>query len=105
MTLWDEILPILQGTHRGKSDDANLYQSIPLITQVEHPVLGIPFYQLHPCETANLMKEVLHIDIDNNNNNNNNIIIDNNNDKYLSSWISIISPIVGIKLPMNKLFI
>ncbi|KAJ8305914.1 hypothetical protein KUTeg_016459 [Tegillarca granosa] len=28
------------------------------LTQQEHPFLGRPFYQLHPCHTADLMKQV-----------------------------------------------
>ena len=28
----------------------------------EHPYLGRPFYQLHPCHTANLMEQVISIE-------------------------------------------
>ncbi|KAG7700645.1 hypothetical protein KL929_001684 [Ogataea haglerorum] len=30
----------------------------PAITLVDHPVLGKPFYQLHPCQTAQLLEDV-----------------------------------------------
>ena len=30
----------------------------------EHPYLGVPFYQLHPCHTADMMKRALSIDSD-----------------------------------------
>jgi len=55
----------------------------PFISQKEHPVLGIPFYHIHPCETSKLMKEILiskptpdfdydNIKLQNNNNQDNN---------------------------------
>ncbi|ESW98616.1 Ubiquitin-like-conjugating enzyme ATG10 [Ogataea parapolymorpha DL-1] len=30
----------------------------PVITIVDHPVLGKPFYQLHPCQSAQLLEDV-----------------------------------------------
>ncbi|KAK5576188.1 hypothetical protein RB653_007329 [Dictyostelium firmibasis] len=82
--------------------DKNQQSTIPYITQVEHPILGSPCYQLHPCETDNLMKLVLLKEKENDN-------YDDDNEKdyfkdyYLLSWLSIIGPMVNIKIPFELL--
>jgi len=57
------------------------------ITQAEHPILGIPFFYVHPCQTSKLMKELL----------SNNTTGFN----YILSWLSLIGPLVGLKIPFN----
>ena len=51
------------------------------ITQADHPVLGGPFYQVHPCRTEVLMGEVL-----------------GRQDKYLIAWLSFLGRDVGLSL-------
>ncbi|XP_074642454.1 ubiquitin-like-conjugating enzyme ATG10 [Tubulanus polymorphus] len=53
-----------------------------MITQQEHPVLGRPFYQLHPCRTSELMGK---------------LAADRN---YTVTWLSAVGPIVGLNLPL-----
>ncbi|EFA85988.1 autophagy protein 10 [Heterostelium album PN500] len=99
---WDDIWNLLPLSSYDKSN----LSSIPWISQVDHPLLGIPFYQLHPCETANLMNQVLA---------NNNIVDDdkcsttittqNHENDYLLSWLSIVGPLVGIRLPKEILIL
>eukprot|EP01132_Coremiostelium_polycephalum_P002869 gene2869-3565_t len=50
---WSEIWDYLPLSNYDKPNISNT----PFISQAEHPLLGIPFYQLHPCETSKLMNE------------------------------------------------
>ncbi|KAM9987050.1 hypothetical protein ACTFIY_011477 [Dictyostelium cf. discoideum] len=79
--------------------DKNQQSTIPYITQVEHPILGNPCYQLHPCETDNLMKLILLKEKDYNDHDKKEYF----KDYYLLSWLSIIGPMVNIKIPFDLL--
>lgn len=57
------------------------------ITQTEHPYLGRPFYQLHPCHTAKLMDVV-------------STCTSNTCSNYLISWLSAVGPVVLLDLPL-----
>lgn len=61
------------------------------LTQTEHPLLGRPFFQLHPCHTAKLMGQ-LKPKI-------------SSNSKFLSqyiiSWLSMFGPVIGLKLSLD----
>ncbi|XP_055481723.1 ubiquitin-like-conjugating enzyme ATG10 isoform X2 [Psammomys obesus] len=60
------------------------------ITQQEHPILGQPFFVLHPCKTNEFMTAVLK--------NSQKI---NRNVNYITSWLSIVGPVVGLHLPLS----
>ncbi|XP_006889927.1 PREDICTED: ubiquitin-like-conjugating enzyme ATG10 [Elephantulus edwardii] len=60
------------------------------ITQQEHPILGQPFFVLHPCKTNEFMIPVLK--------NSQKI---NRNVNYITSWLSIVGPVVGLNLPLS----
>ncbi|XP_016065824.1 PREDICTED: ubiquitin-like-conjugating enzyme ATG10 isoform X1 [Miniopterus natalensis] len=60
------------------------------ITQQEHPILGQPFFVLHPCKTNEFMTPVLK--------NSRKI---NRNVNYITSWLSIVGPVVGLNLPLS----
>ncbi|XP_048656179.1 ubiquitin-like-conjugating enzyme ATG10 isoform X1 [Marmota marmota marmota] len=60
------------------------------ITQQEHPILGQPFFVLHPCKTNEFMAPVLK--------NSQKI---NRNINYITSWLSIVGPVVGLNLPFS----
>ncbi|XP_074240293.1 ubiquitin-like-conjugating enzyme ATG10 isoform X3 [Saimiri boliviensis] len=60
------------------------------ITQQEHPILGQPFFVLHPCKTNEFMTPVLK--------NSRKI---NKNVNYITSWLSIVGPVVGLNLPLS----
>ncbi|XP_077900731.1 ubiquitin-like-conjugating enzyme ATG10 isoform X8 [Ictidomys tridecemlineatus] len=60
------------------------------ITQQEHPILGQPFFVLHPCKTNEFMAPVLK--------NSQKI---NRNINYITSWLSIVGPVVGLNLPLS----
>lgn len=57
------------------------------ISQGEHPVLGLPFYFIHPCNTRHLM--ALLVDTQ---------PLDTSNAAYLINWLSWVSPIFGIPI-------
>uniref|UniRef100_A0A3Q3XM79 Ubiquitin-like-conjugating enzyme ATG10 n=1 Tax=Mola mola TaxID=94237 RepID=A0A3Q3XM79_MOLML len=67
-------------------------QKSPLstITLQEHPLLGQPFFMLHPCRTEEFMKPVLqaaqhkHRPVN-----------------YVLSWLSIVGPLVGLDVPLK----
>ncbi|XP_069818971.1 ubiquitin-like-conjugating enzyme ATG10 [Dendropsophus ebraccatus] len=57
------------------------------ITQQEHPILGQPFFVLHPCRTNEFMS-----------------CIRGNTDRdgnYITSWLSTVGPVVGLSLPLS----
>ncbi|XP_063312832.1 ubiquitin-like-conjugating enzyme ATG10 isoform X1 [Pelobates fuscus] len=57
------------------------------ITQQEHPILGQPFFVLHPCRTNEFMS-LIHGNTSRNGN-------------YITSWLSIVGPVVGLMLPLS----
>ncbi|XP_005112886.1 ubiquitin-like-conjugating enzyme ATG10 [Aplysia californica] len=60
-----------------------------ILTQQEHPLLGRPFLQLHPCHTGDLMSQVLKNSAGN---------IKQN---YLATWLSTVGPMVGLHISPN----
>ncbi|XP_021111382.1 ubiquitin-like-conjugating enzyme ATG10 isoform X3 [Heterocephalus glaber] len=56
----------------------------------EHPILGQPFFVLHPCKTTEFMAPVLK--------NSQKI---NRTVNYITSWLSIVGPAVGLNLPLS----
>ncbi|XP_007941665.1 ubiquitin-like-conjugating enzyme ATG10 [Orycteropus afer afer] len=60
------------------------------ISQQEHPILGQPFFVLHPCKTSEFMLPVVK--------NSEKI---NRNINYITSWLSVIGPVVGLNLPLS----
>nr|XP_012639827.1 ubiquitin-like-conjugating enzyme ATG10 isoform X3 [Microcebus murinus] len=57
---------------------------------MEHPILGQPFFVLHPCKTNEFMTPVLK--------NSQKI---NRSINYITSWLSIVGPVVGLNLPLS----
>ncbi|CAH6787507.1 Atg10 [Phodopus roborovskii] len=57
---------------------------------LEHPILGQPFFVLHPCKTNEFMTAVLK-----------NPQETNRNVNYITSWLSIVGPVVGLNLPLS----
>lgn len=67
----------------------------------EHPILGEMFFFLHPCQTADLMNTMLNLreqPKDSSNNDNENQRSFNN---YVASWLSFVSPVIGLNLPFR----
>ncbi|KAI7886676.1 hypothetical protein K492DRAFT_203197 [Lichtheimia hyalospora FSU 10163] len=59
------------------------------ITQDEHPILGLPFYYIHPCNTHSVMKQFEpHV----------------NTMNYIKIWLSFFGPTVGCNLS-SQLFL
>ena len=69
---------------RGNSDKWSF------ITEDEHPVLSMPYFCLHPCNTAQFMERLLsNVDGDS-----------NGTCSYVLMWISAVAPIVKLDIPM-----
>ncbi|XP_053153153.1 ubiquitin-like-conjugating enzyme ATG10 isoform X4 [Hemicordylus capensis] len=60
------------------------------ITQQEHPLLGQPFFVLHPCRTNEFMASALSTSRK-----------ENRSTNYIISWLSIVGPVVGLNLPLS----
>ncbi|XP_010211502.1 PREDICTED: ubiquitin-like-conjugating enzyme ATG10 [Tinamus guttatus] len=60
------------------------------ITQQEHPLLGQPFFVLHPCRTNEFMSAVLTSSRK-----------ENRQTNYIASWLSIVGPVVGLNLSLS----
>ncbi|XP_068594088.1 ubiquitin-like-conjugating enzyme ATG10 [Cebidichthys violaceus] len=67
-------------------------QSSPLntITLQEHPLLGQPFFMLHPCRTEEFMRPVLQAAQD-----------QHRPVNYVLSWLSVVGPVVGLDVPLK----
>ncbi|XP_064109753.1 ubiquitin-like-conjugating enzyme ATG10 [Macrobrachium nipponense] len=59
------------------------------LTQHDHPVLGVPYFQLHPCNTMKLMSQLKF---------ENEPSLELKGKKYILSWLSMFGPIVGLEL-------
>ncbi|XP_077318578.1 ubiquitin-like-conjugating enzyme ATG10 isoform X2 [Lithobates pipiens] len=57
------------------------------ITQQEHPILGQPFFMLHPCRTNEFMSFVKGAS--------------NREGNYITTWLSTVGPVVGLSLPLS----
>ncbi|CAG8445848.1 14602_t:CDS:2 [Ambispora leptoticha] len=77
------------------------------LSQQDHPTLQLPFFFLHPCETATLMRTIALAPPSITNESESQEI--NNNvkeefagiipiDGYLRSWLSLVGPVVGTKV-------
>ncbi|XP_071657853.1 ubiquitin-like-conjugating enzyme ATG10 isoform X3 [Patagioenas fasciata] len=60
------------------------------ITQQEHPLLGQPFFVLHPCRTNEFMSSVL-----------TGTRTQNRHTNYIILWLSTVGPVVGLNLPLS----
>lgn len=67
-------------------------QSSPLntITLQEHPLLGQPFFMLHPCRTQEFMRPVLQVAQE-----------QSRPVNYVLSWLSVVGPVVGLDVPLK----
>jgi ubiquitin-like-conjugating enzyme ATG10 len=60
--------------------------AVPIVTQFEHPLDGLPWWALHPCHTADWMTLVASAK--------------QRPRDYLASWLSIVGPRVGLNVPL-----
>ncbi|XP_036383415.1 ubiquitin-like-conjugating enzyme ATG10 [Megalops cyprinoides] len=60
------------------------------ITQQEHPLIGQPFFVLHPCRTQEFMTPVLSA-----------ARAENRSVNYIVSWLSLVGPVVGLGVPLS----
>lgn len=59
------------------------------VTQQEHPIQGVPYFQLHPCKTAQLMEQTRPKHQDGKHSN------------YVVTWLSSVAPVVGLEFPVQ----
>ncbi|KAL1444101.1 hypothetical protein MTO96_030048 [Rhipicephalus appendiculatus] len=56
---------------------------------MEHPIQGVPYFQLHPCKTAELMEQTRPKHQDGKHSN------------YVVTWLSSVAPVVGLEFPVQ----
>lgn len=59
----------------------DMYRDQVIITQTDHPVLGTPFWHIHPCDTRKLMNEIPFEALD-----------------YVKTWLSFNGPVVQCQI-------
>lgn len=74
------------------------------VTQAEHPILGVPFFTIHPCQTANIMALFrpgtifFYLSVTS-------YIVEDpavsSTANYLLSWLSVVGPVIGLELPLR----
>ncbi|XP_077580599.1 ubiquitin-like-conjugating enzyme ATG10 [Stigmatopora nigra] len=60
------------------------------ITQQEHPLLGQPFFMLHPCRTDEFMKPVVNLGKE-----------ERSDMNYILTWLSVVGPVVGLDISLK----
>ncbi|KAI9142510.1 hypothetical protein BKA69DRAFT_1123875 [Paraphysoderma sedebokerense] len=65
------------------------------ITQGDHPILRIPYYYIHPCETRTLMSTILSGNLSSSGNEH------DQNMNYILSWLSFVGPAVNLYLDLK----
>ncbi|XP_076140657.1 ubiquitin-like-conjugating enzyme ATG10 [Alosa pseudoharengus] len=60
------------------------------ITQQEHPLLGQPFFMLHPCRTEEFMRPALET-----------ARAEQKGVNYIVTWLSVVGPVVGLDVPLS----
>ncbi|XP_062409828.1 ubiquitin-like-conjugating enzyme ATG10 [Sardina pilchardus] len=60
------------------------------ITQQEHPLLGQPFFMLHPCRTEEFMRPALKT-----------ARAEHKGVNYIVTWLSVVGPVVGLDVPLS----
>lgn len=58
------------------------------LTQAEHPLLGVPFFHVHPCATSEAMTQLT-----------GRLARPVLPSSYLVSWLSLVLPLVGVHVP------
>lgn len=71
-----------------KTSPTNIYGSI---SQAEHPLTGVPFWYIHPCQTQNMLQTIVGIH-------------GPPIDDYIKVWLSLVGPIVKYHIP-HELFL
>ncbi|NXR99873.1 ATG10 enzyme, partial [Oxylabes madagascariensis] len=67
-----------------------LYDKANSIPSQEHPILGQPFFVLHPCRTNEFISAVLGGSQEHHRHTN-----------YIILWLSTVGPVVGLNLPLS----
>ncbi|KAA8587571.1 hypothetical protein FQN60_016433 [Etheostoma spectabile] len=61
-----------------------------LSLEEEHPLLGQPFFMIHPCRTEEFMRPVLQAARD-----------QHRSVNYVLLWLSVVGPVVGLDVPLK----
>jgi ubiquitin-like-conjugating enzyme ATG10 len=91
---WEETLePLtLNEIYKILVDDSSeeAIKDVSIMGGISHPILGTPFYFIHPCRTADLLKDIQ---------------AENNRisaQELLQVWIGLAGGVIGIPTPVSK---
>ena len=77
---------------------SDVVDKLSTLTQTEHPLLGIPCYHVHPCNTATMMSSILDDKMEGSH-------TMKWQTRYLIMWLSLVSPLVNLPLSTSLLHI
>lgn len=77
-------------THLSSLSSATAASHQGSISQQDHPVLGVPYFYVHPCETAVLMNAVRPGEGGN-----------VGEEGYLRAWLSLVGGAVGVRVKLG----
>ncbi|XP_049603105.1 ubiquitin-like-conjugating enzyme ATG10 [Syngnathus scovelli] len=66
------------------------HSPLTTITQQEHPLLGQPFFMIHPCKTEEFMRPVLQLETE-----------QHRQANYILTWLSVVGPLVGLDVSLK----
>ncbi|XP_077392140.1 ubiquitin-like-conjugating enzyme ATG10 [Festucalex cinctus] len=66
------------------------HSPLTTITQQEHPLLGQPFFMLHPCKTEEFMRPVMQLQRQ-----------QHGKVNYILTWLSVVGPLVGLDISLK----
>jgi ubiquitin-like-conjugating enzyme ATG10 len=75
------------------------YDRMMTVTEADHPVLGTPFFQLHPCNTVSLMTSVGRSSSSSSSNISS--IDSGGRGGYVRSWTSLTGHVIGLTLALS----
>ncbi|EFO86244.1 hypothetical protein GCK72_004895 [Caenorhabditis remanei] len=75
---FDTVVRDILKISESEESDSSIRQRI---SHYEHPILGVLYYNIHPCNTSNVMKEL------------------KTEKGYLISWLSIYGQQINLKMP------
>ncbi|KAF9916828.1 E2-like conjugating enzyme atg10 [Lobosporangium transversale] len=68
------------------------------ISQQDHPILNVPFFYMHPCETVSLMDTVIQ-----SHNNDPNVPQSSFLENYIATWLSFTGQAIGVAIPTDMI--
>jgi ubiquitin-like-conjugating enzyme ATG10 len=83
----------------NNDNNSNSKDGWNFVSQEEHPITGVPTFFLHPCQTSTRMDLVHDTFNGSSSSRNSNVYDDDNPAQWILTWMSMLLPTVGFKIP------